>query len=309
MDRRSFIAAMAAGALGARGAAAAGRGYVDLMPGYFRVFDDAADLTPQGRAQAVMDRFVTPHLDLYQHAGLKNLDPDRIARALAKTAPMLPRMRALHHEFPRLFVANQRQFAKAFLDFSSTASPVYLMPSFLRFDGHLEPNGKVLPLYLGLDGAVFYHGVKGDLGVLLAHELFHCFHAQVSPGIAFDPESPLWKSLWSEGLATYVSEKLNPDASRLHVLLDAEDLERRGDDFVRPWAKRLVERFGSNDDEAAKALFSAGYKGPEPARGGYLVGLLVARKLGEGRSLRQLAGLTSEEAEPLVRAELTRLVG
>jgi hypothetical protein len=198
-------------------------------------------------------------------------------------------------------------FRRTFPAFDPKISPTYFMPSFFGFDAHLEPHDGVLPLFVGLDGIVRYHGADANLAVLRSHELFHCEHAQRSPSVALEDPERIYKVLWAEGLATYVSERMNPKASRLDVLLDGKALDARGDGFVRTWAKALSDCLDSTATSDYERFFSAGYKGDWPPRGGYLVGLLIARRLGRARSLASLAALPAPQVRTLMAAELTRM--
>jgi hypothetical protein len=42
------------------------------------------------------------------------------------------------------------------------------------------------------------------------HELFHLYHRQVVGADAPHDNEPAWWTMWMEGLATYVSQRMNP---------------------------------------------------------------------------------------------------
>ncbi len=86
-------------------------------------------------------------------------------------------------------------------------------PSFLRFDGHdyKDERGQAHMLF-GVDAIAILHGPE-DMPSFFAHELFHIYHRQVMGARLPDPDSVTWWSLWEEGLATYVSQRLNPALS------------------------------------------------------------------------------------------------
>ena len=226
---------------------------------------------------------------------------------LGQVEPMLPAIRRLDGSIDAVWLSNAGKFRTAFPSFDPHISPTYFMPSFFGFDAHLEPHNGVLPLFVGLDGIVHYHGAGANLAVLLSHELFHCEHAQRSPSVALEDPERIYKVLWAEGLATYVSERMNPKASRLDVLLDGKRLDAQGDAYVRTWAEALSDSLDSTAPADYARFFSAGYEGAGPARGGYLVGLLIARRLGRTRSLANLAALPAPQVRTLMAAELARL--
>jgi hypothetical protein len=238
--RRSFLLAALAGtalhlplvrAGVASGKAPMDAGYVDLMPDFWHAYaraEGAAD-----RVQALHDSFFAPHHDIYAAAGLKPR-PERIARWLPDFDAMAADVQRIVADFPAIHAAHAERFAEAFPDFDHTRAPIYLLPSLFAFDGHLEPRDGQLPLFIGADGLVRYHGTSPDLAVFLDHESFHLYQSQVAPEVMLDPAPPVYAMLWTEGVASYVSERLNPDAALLHVLLDdvhladADAATRRG---------------------------------------------------------------------------------
>jgi hypothetical protein len=131
--------------------------------------------------------------------------------------------------------------------------------------------------------------------VLFAHEVFHCYQAQRNPALSLDPEAPVYAGLWIEGVATFASERLNPQASLKHVLLDDEALWRDGPAALPRVVAALRERLDSTDPRDLSAFFSAGWKGDWPARSGYYAGLLAARRIGGTLPLAAMAALPAAE--------------
>ena len=308
LSRRVLVAGLIASGA-ARNAASAERagGVIDLMPGFWRVMDATPHGTPADWAQRIANDYLRPNGVVFEAAGLGKITPARIERWLGQVEPLLPAIRKLDGDIDAIWSANMQVFRKAFPAFDPKISPTYFMPSFFSFDAHLEPHRGVLPLFVGLDGIVRYHGAGANLAVLLSHELFHCEHAQRSPSVALEDPERIYKVLWAEGLATYVSERMNPKASRLDVLLDGKRLDAQGDAYVPAMAKALSDSLDSTASADYARFFSAGYEGAWPPRGGYLVGLLIARRLGRTRSLASLAALPAPQVRTLMAAELARL--
>ncbi len=71
-------------------------------------------------------------------------------------------------------------------------------------------------MLFGVDAIAILHGPE-DMPSFFAHELFHIYHRQVMGARLPDPDSVTWWSLWEEGLATYVSQRLNPALSAQQV--------------------------------------------------------------------------------------------
>lgn len=273
----------------------------DLMPPFWRAYDASARLLPAAlRAERLYSAYFEPMTATYRRAGTGRIEPPLVARWLASFDPIAPAVRSLHAGFAASYAGHLARFAEAFPDFDAQASPVALLPSLFRFDAHLEPDGASLPLFFGPDGIVRYHGAGADLGVLFSHEIFHCYQAQKNPAISLDPHAPVYASLWLEGVATWVSERLNPGASLLHVLLDDEALYRRGPQTLRRVARALLDRLDSREDADQAAFFSSGAAAEWPARAGYYVGLRVARRVGETLAPAAMAALPA----PFVRERL-----
>lgn len=286
----------------------------DRMPAFWLAYDAGRDLPLAARADQLVQRFFIPHADDYRRAGMKTR-AEAVARWLPPFDAMAEAVRALHGEFAASYSQHRAAFRAALPDFDGSASPVTLLPSLFSFDAHLEPQGRQFPLFFGPDGIVRYHGTGADLGVLFAHELFHCYQAQKNPALALDPQPPVFAGLWMEGVATYASERLNPGATLLHVLLDDKALAAADGATLRRAAAALLAQLDATDEAAQRPFFDSGYRsgpgandGNWPARAGYYVGLLAARRLGEAMSLPEMAALPAPRVRELLARELTRLV-
>lgn len=279
-------------------------GYIDLMPDFWVAYADAEH--DNRRAQMLAERFFQPHADIYAAAGVK-IDAGRIARWLPQFDAMAGDVRRIAADFATLYAGHTARFRAAFPDFDRARASIYLMPSLFSFDGHLEPQGKRLPLFIGADGLVRFHGPTPDLAVFLDHESFHLYQSQVMPEAMLDPAPPIHAALWIEGTATYVSERLNPDASLLHVLLDDTRLANADAATKRALAAALLDALDSTSDSDVARFFSAGAQGPLPARGGYLTGLEVARRIGHDLPLAQLPRLAGAPLRDRVAQVLAAL--
>jgi hypothetical protein len=291
-SRRKFLAAslaLLAGG-GARAAVPSAR-IQDLMPEFFQEYGWVASLPREVQAQRLAEGFFARHRALYQRAGVRKLDATAVGRWLQAVTPLMPDMRRTHRRLTGDFLKYTRTFLRRFADFDVRASPIYLMPSLLQFDAHLQPSNGELPLFFGLDGIVHFHGADANLSVLLCHEIFHCYQAQKNPAVMGSEQSPLFVGLWIEGGATWVSEIMNPEASRLDVLLNDAALAASSEEARRSACRMLLDKFDSLSDADSKPFFSAGWHGPWPARIGYLIGLDIARTLSSSMSLEEFVRL------------------
>jgi len=305
--RRSFLLAAVAAALASRlpaARAADGAEYIDLMPDFWRAYAQAAGASD--RVQSLQDGFFSAHAAVYAAAGLKT-GRERIARWLPQFDAMNADVQRVVADFPAVYAAHARRFAAAFPDFDRKRAPIYLLPSLFAFDGHLEPGGDSLPLFVGADGLVRFHGTTPDLAVFLDHESFHLYQSQLAPALMLDPSPPVYVTLWTEGVATYVSERLNPDAALLHVLLDDTQLAGADARTRRELAAAILPVLDSTQEADALPFFSAGAKGRWPARGGYLIGLEAARRIGRDLPLAQLPRLQGTALRERLAIELAAI--
>jgi hypothetical protein len=301
-SRRFLLAGAGMSALAAAsplGAAAPATTITDLMPAFWRVYNPIAASPVEAQADRLVREFFTPRHAIYARAGVTRTDSATVARWLPKISGIIPPMRSLHAQFAQAYGGYAATFTQAFPDFDRAGAPVFLIPSLLHFDAHLQPSNGQLPLFFGLDGIVRFHGPQADLGVLFAHETFHCYQAQTNPAVMLATTAPLFASLWVEGGATWVSERLNPRASALHVLLDDTALAGATPDQVAAAATALLAAFDATDDAAATPFFASGWQGPWPARIGYLIGLAATREIAAAMPTARFARLSLGEMRAL----------
>lgn len=204
--------------------------------------------------------------------------------------------------FTRDLPAHVASFRAAFPDYPATTE-VWFLHSLGEMDGGTRTIDGRRYLIFGADGMVKYHG-NGDEAAFFHHELFHDYH-----GTGCTSE-PIWASLWSEGLATYVAKRLNPSASHAELLLDfppnlvADTRKRLGAAL-----EDLHAKLDSEDRTHYGGLFngSGGDQTGLPARRGYYLGYLVAEEIGKTMSMRQMAKLDCGVARTAVAGAVEKL--
>jgi hypothetical protein len=279
--------------------------FLDLMPEFWTVYDGHRGEDVATRADRLVEAFFREHEDVYRQAGVKARTKD-VAQWLPGFDGRADGARVVHRRFAHDYAGNLARFRAQVVDFDGRASPVTLLPSLMHFDAHLQPDGPRLPLFFGPDAIVYFHGADADLSVLFSHELFHCYQGQKNPAMCLDPAAPLYASLWMEGTATYASERLNPDASPLNVLLDDPALLHADASSLRAAARAMLAQLDAVDDATQSLFFQAGHHGEGwPPRAGYAVGLQIARGLGTTMSLPQMAACPA----PRVRETLAQALG
>ncbi|WP_228242395.1 hypothetical protein [Porphyrobacter sp. GA68] len=276
--------------------------YTDLTDEFAAAYDRGAGLSDTDRAAAIRHE-MEPMLPGFY-------DPARFGQGAAEYEGRMANYMAEYPARRDATAAVARRFAAMFdpavADFERrigplpTYTPVLLVVSMGEFDGATRDLGGRSHLLFGADMIAQYHG--GEARAFVQHELFHIYHGGRFAGCA-----EVWCALWSEGLATYAAQQLNPGASDAELLLTIPNPIRPALETHRAEAVcAVLARLNFRDLAARNALFSgARLSSNLPPRFGYLVGLWVAADLGSTRSLNALA----EWNGPELRAAIERSLG
>jgi hypothetical protein len=274
---------------------------VDATEGCTEFWSSTRGAMPEHRVEA-FDRLLRQrHPDLYT-AKVLTLPPDRplleamrqrFQRMGTKYDPDPGRVEQVRKSLPVDLRAAVVEFRRTFPDFV-LRRPVYVICSMGAFDGAVrEVNGQSALLF-GPDTIASFRPPGFNLRPFLEHELFHVHHEALHPGT---PET-IASSLWEEGLATYVSDALNPGATHEEISV-SDDLIRRATPLIPELSRKLLQHL---DDPADGETYGYFFLGPldrtdVPARNGYLIGWKIARELARSRSLAELARMPPEQAK------------
>lgn len=226
----------------------------------------------------------------------------RIARNFERYPAQREAFLARAASFEDLLAPAYASFTQSFPD-TGAIGDIHILHSFGEMDGGTRSFGDRIYLIFGIDVMARAHTFT-DETPFFHHELFHIYH-----GRRFPECEEVWCSLWSEGLATYVSAELNPDASASQLLLDVpEPIAGPVDANLREAVCTVRSRLDSREGSDMSALFSFQRLNERlPPRFGYYVGYLAARELGRTHSLQQLADMNHSELRPALESALARL--
>jgi uncharacterized protein YjaZ len=160
-----------------------------------------------------------------------------------------------------------------------------------------------------VDDIARVHGPDADLGAFFDHELFHVYepHREVPLPVA-EGSHPLFLSLWEEGLATYVSKVLNPQAPQKEIFGLPEDMPQRAQTMLPRLAQEIREKLDSESRDDYRDFFLGNTPRKDiPPRSGYYIGYLVVEKLARGRSVQELARLGGPQLRTLIEQALREL--
>jgi len=283
---------------------------VDAYADFLHISTATIGLSDQDRRKS-LHQYVADHAALYAPTAIGTPPTDSLERIGltgmdAVGASAFGFDRSLHGAIETA----EQGFARAFPDFQCKF-PIYLAPTFGRMDGA----GRVVDgrpaLVLGPDVLASYVSAA-QLPVFLAHELFHRHHFERA-GFSDDlaERDVLWRTLWAEGLATYVSARLNPDRPLSDAMLLPRDLAERATPLLPVLVAELYPQLDAVDAGMFGRFFKYGDASAQargwPSRSGYYLGFLVAQQLARRYSLMELAHLQGPELRSQIGEALAAL--
>jgi hypothetical protein len=262
-----------------------------------------ADLPPAERVRRFRAEFNAKVPGFYEPRGAVTEAQynTRVQKALEEYPATREKFLAAAQSFAASYATANARF-RTFLPDYAPEMPIFLLHSLGEMDGGTrELQGKVVAIF-GADVVAKIHD-PASIGPFLDHELLHFHHSKY-----FSDCRALWCSLWEEGLATYVAERMNPGTDDRGLLLT---MPRPIRPEVEP---RLAEAMclirsklqSTDEDDYAMFFFGSGGKaqGDWPPRFGYYLGYVLAKRLGEAMSLDDLAKLPPEAVKERLEATL-----
>jgi len=293
--------------------------YDNLMPAFLAFEQKTKDLSPDQRATLFASDFAPRYKGFYGAMGrvegvkeypsaeelrkdaLRLLDP-----AHMETLPGFPPLTQAKFEAAAQAVGPdfdkvQAAFSRSFPHFRCPAE-IAFGPSFTHFDGHVYDDENGQHILFGVDALAILHH-PDEMPAVYAHELFHIYHREALGKAYPNADGIVWWEMWREGLATYVSQRLNPSLSAQQVLTFPSDLVARMD---TPSAKQRAARLMLADlDTKNTAWFDTMNAISDlPPRTGYYMGYQFAASLGREHSLDWLAHLPPARVKREERAFL-----
>jgi len=280
---------------------------VDLMPAYWHA------LVGKDPAAQMRTAVIDPHPDLYNDNYVRMPTAakweDKLAREKTYADAHRPEITAAEQYLAANVPRYMQEFRKTFPDYRCDFT-FYIAPSFGNMDGSAATVNGQHRILFAPDVIPRLHQLN-ELKVLIDHETFHVYHHQATGVFGVDEQAipTIEVGLWSEGLATFVSWRMNPAVSLDIALLQPgipEGARPRMPAIATELLAHLEER-----DESTYARYFEGNKQPEgyPPRAGYYVGVLIAQNLSKRYSLRQLARLKGAELHDAIVSELQQLRG
>lgn len=309
IPRRQALFLLALGVPAATAQGGKGMTKRDLFPAFFEFWKESGGLSRELRAERFLRLVVEPNAELYE-AFTGSVSIARATRYLAQVEPLLTAIQSLHGWVQNGGVdAEIANMQSRLSDFRWRGILVF-MPNLFVFDAGGGPlNGQDV-LIFGLDTIAKRDGANANLSVLIAHEVFHCYHAGFHPewdGQHRGVDTPLYQLVWKEGLATYAAQVLSSGAG-LDAVFNDPALRPSCEARLAELAKLLREQLDRVDKEPFMEWMSARARASHvPPRAGYYFGWRMATELGRTHSLRELARLSDGEVRRAMGRVLDRL--
>ena len=279
---------------------------VDLTDDYTAFFDRTAGMETAARVAAFRAEFNAKMPGYYDPARFDNITPEQYDQRVARSFETFPAIRERYARTTSSFEVSmapaRESFRAAFPDVRPVGD-IYFVHSLGEMDGGTREIEGTRYLVFGADVMARVYE-PGGITPFFHHELFHFYHKAY-----FTDCDVFWCSLWGEGLATYVSEQLNPGADDHSMLLSTPRPIRPEVEANLAYAVcETRARLDSDSMDDYRPFFFGGHNLEGlPPRSGYYIGYLVAKEAGRTRTVQQLAHLSAAEARPIVEAALNAL--
>jgi hypothetical protein len=311
MNGPTITALMGTLLMSANAAAASSCRVIDATKDFWPLVGRLAKATPAEQAAAFRADVIGRFPELYTRDVLgtddsRQLDAEVVAAIAAARKNRLHArqvVETLTTEIP-VYIA---RFRKSFPDFKCDF-PIYLMISL----GHMDGAGRVVSaspaLVLGVE-VIDRIETPAQMPVFFTHELFHRYNYRVA-GFSDDTSDrqPIWRTLWAEGLATYVSAEQNPDRPLSDVMIFPSDLAERAAPQIERLARALRDNDAADPSLYAEYFEAGSAKDGTPPRAGYYVGYRVASLAARRYTLYQLAHLRGAALHRNINRWLDELV-
>ncbi|MBX7174908.1 MAG: hypothetical protein K1X72_28285 [Pyrinomonadaceae bacterium] len=283
---------------------------LNIMDDFWKYWEKGEKADIPTRTKLFREMVINPHKEIYE--GFVNIDDEDLAGYVKDVVPLIPRMRKITQKLDKELPEAVANFKKTFPKFSWGGTAVF-MPNYGTTDsGGGTINGKHYQIF-GVDTIAIQYGENANLAVLFSHELFHLYHGQFHSEFngknREKGEIPLYLMVWNEGLATYISQRLNPKASIEEIFL-GQKVQTEVAPKLPKLSQSILENFDNGSPQIWKPFLSASKTSNEiPPRSGYYVGYKIAEELGKKMSLQKLSELKGADLQKKMKKILQKLTG
>ncbi len=282
---------------------------VDIMPDFFSAYEKSVSFpVMMDRIKLLAIEFFLPKVDLYTKAGFHGGDQgrlldDRISDWLQKFDALSAAARRLSAIAPMAWEREQDRFLKKFQDFHFSNNAVFMV-SIFSFNAMTRGDKLTSTVFFGIDTIAQQGGTVDDLNVTMTHEIAHLYQSQVAD-MTIRPE--LWSRLWSEGLATYTSRILHPNAELKKIYM-SDELASVARNNISQYAKVALDNLDERYGPISHSLLDRIDESSSIDRMGYLLGEISVSQAAKKFSISQLFKASPYQAKCLIQKSLSDMV-
>ncbi len=246
-----------------------------------KLFTSEWDKLSESQKNKRMDEFEVPYSLIYDNIIYQKQIPgwqEKQANLRSNFFQKLTSLKSgMQDIFSRAFdiASDQEESFKSYFPDAPKDLQVYFIPSLFQFAAVVRPlPDHAVNLIIGVDAVA---GSNESLNVLFAHEFFHAYVQTVHVQNTLD--STMASPLWQEGMATFISGFINPDATEEQILGSASLAKFcQSPSSVKELAQSYLPLLTSESDTYSYDWFSS-KSSSEPTRKGYCLGWQVIRSL------------------------------
>lgn len=287
---------------------------IDSIDGFFSWYKDSISLSENEKISTFKTKVYSldPAFYDYKYKDFKERKKDvnqYILGIFTNFKTIQERFMFLYTNLQKNIEEGLSKFNKQFKDFVVDI-PIHICYSLGDCDGATRVLDGEDVLVIGIDVMTQAHNWDNEIP-FVQHELFHIYHLKLYPhtNTALSHEDTIFRGLWTEGLATYISHILNPSASYIELALDVpKNLIKNTEANFVAILQDLLKNFYSTDSAVYDNYFLITEETKFPSRCGYYLGFLLVNEIAKKYSLEKLIRLQEAEYVPELITNIKQLL-
>ena len=294
---------------------------INIVDDFLVFWDQAKDKTPSAQRRLWKRLVENKHRDYFDRAVYRTTDPNTRRAMLDEFLIRVPSQVEAIREFNKSIsdlgtsplVEAVIFFKVRFREYHQQRD-IYIGLSMFRFDGAARAvqNEEGVPDTLCLGAEVLSGYSREQIRIAITHEFFHLYHFGFlfqQPGQTLPTDfRTAHIPLMIEGMAAAGAEEVFPYEPReMYLHFEKEELASQQQDLARNAGQFLdLIREGASPEQYEQ-WFTNTHSGEAPARGGYLLGYEVARRVMSAYGLEQMVRMTPAELREHVEEQLAAM--
>ena len=294
---------------------------VNIVDDFLIFWDRAKDRTPGAQRRLFKRMVESKHQDYFDRAVYRTMDPEIRRAMLEEFLIRVPDRVEAIREFNRSIadlptsplVETVILFKSTFREYRHQGA-IYIGLSMFRFDGAVRPvnNDEGIPDTLCLGADVLAGYTREQIRIAITHEFFHLYHFgflfedadEMSPDEFWTPHLPLM----IEGMAAVGTQEVLPfESPETYLHFEKQELAAQEQDLALNAGQYLELIRESAPPDEYQQWFTQTHLGDAPARGGYLLGYEVAKRLMAIYRIDEMVRMTPAELREHAEEQLAAM--